>query len=52
MPPLDQPGDRGSFLKTTVEAFGKPPDRDLRASLLLGFHKMAKAKPDTFLSKK
>ena len=48
------PGDRASFLNVAWEAFGQPPDPDwqLRIPVLLGsYHKTAKGKANTFLSK-
>ena len=45
-----QPGDRGAFLETAEEAFGGPLDEERKAVLLLAYHKMARNKPDTFLS--
>ena len=45
-----EPGDRGAFLEAAEEAFGRPLDRELRAVLLLAYHKFAKNRPDTFLS--
>ena len=42
--------DRSAFLEAAEEAFGSGLDRELRAQLLLAFHKIAKNKPDTFLS--
>ena len=44
------PGDRGAFLEAAEEAFGRPLDRELRAVLLLAYHKVAKGKIDTFPS--
>ena len=44
------PGDRASFLETAEEAFGRPLDRDARATLLQAYHKVSKGKPDTFPS--
>ena len=48
------PGDRASFLNVAWEAFGQPPDPDWqrRIPVLLGsYHKTAKGKANTFLSK-
>ena len=45
-----EPGDRGAFLEAAEEAFGRPLDRELRAVLLLAYHKVAKNRRDTFLS--
>ena len=48
------PGDRASFLNVAWEAFGQPPDPDwqVRIPVLLGsYHKTAKGKANTFLSK-
>ena len=45
-----EPGDRGAFLEAAEEAFGRPLDRELRAVLLLAYHKFAKNRPDSFLS--
>ena len=45
-----QPGDRGAFLETAEEVFGGPLDEERQARLLLAYHKMARNKPDTFLS--
>jgi len=42
--------DRSAFLEAAEEAFGRPLDRELRAKLLLAFHKIFKNQPDTFLS--
>ena len=39
-----------AFLEAAEEAFGSPPDRELRAQLLLAFHKIVKNKADAFLS--
>ena len=44
------PGNRASFLETAEEAFGRPLDVEVRAVLLLAYHKVSKGKPDTFLS--
>ena len=46
------PGDRGAFLETAERVFGRPLDRDLRAVLLLAYHKVSKDLPitSTFLS--
>ena len=44
------PGNRASFLETAEEAFGRPLDRDARATLLQAYHKVSKGKPDTFPS--
>ena len=40
--PRAEPGDRGAFLEAAEEAFGRPLDRELRAVLLLAYHKVAK----------
>ena len=48
------PGDRASFLNVAWKALGQPPDPDwqLRIPVLLGsYHKTAKGKANTFLSK-
>ena len=48
------PGDRASFLNVAWKAFGQPPDPDWqrRIPVLLGsYHKTAKGKANTFLSK-
>ena len=37
-----EPGDRGAFLVAAEKAFGRPLDRELRAVLLLAYHKVAK----------
>ena len=37
--------DRSAFLEAAEEAFGRPLDRELRAKLLLAFHKILKNKP-------
>jgi len=44
------PGNRASFLETAEEAFGRQLDVEVRALLLLAYHKVSKGKPDTFLS--
>ena len=44
------PGNRASFLETAEEAFDRPLDVEVRAVLLLAYHKVSKGKPDTFLS--
>ena len=36
------PGDRGAFLETAEQVFGRRLDRELRAVLLLAYHKVAK----------
>ena len=45
-----KPADRGAFLEAAEEAFGMPLDRELRAALLIAYHKTTKNKPGTFLS--
>ena len=43
--------DRSAFLEAAEKAFGRDSlDRELRAKLLLAFHKIFKNQPDTFLS--
>ena len=42
--------DRKSFLETAEEAFGRPLDRELRAVILLAYHKITKGNTDTFPS--
>ena len=37
-----EPGDRGAFLVAAEKAFGRPLDRELRAVVLLAYHKVAK----------
>ena len=43
-------GDREAFLEAAERAFGRPLDRDLRAVLLLAFHKVPMDKASRFLS--
>jgi len=44
------PGGRSAFLETAEKAFGKPLGCDLRAQLLNSYHKIAKDKPESFIS--
>ena len=44
------PGDRPSFLAAAEVAFGNPLGRELKAVMLLAYHKHAKNKRDTFIS--
>ncbi len=37
-----EPGNRRAFLEAAEEAFGRPVDGDLRAKLLLAYHKIAR----------
>ena len=43
------PADRKVFLEAAEEAFGSTLDRELRAVLLLAYHKNAKGKPDSVM---
>ena len=44
------PGDRNAFLEAAAEAFGRTLDREVRAVLLLSYHKVFKGSNNAFLS--